>query len=108
MPSITGKLELEYEGELQGPEQVARELIRRAAGAVLDERLGHIDLSGVVEWFDRGGALKVAGDQTTAACLKGFGVVPGLLDAVVAGELAARDQARRTSWAVRHSLSAGR
>ena len=32
VPSITGKLELEYEGELQGGDTIARELIRRAAG----------------------------------------------------------------------------
>jgi magnesium chelatase subunit I len=31
VPSITGKLELEYEGELQGGETIARELIRRPA-----------------------------------------------------------------------------
>ena len=31
LPAITGKLELEYEGELQGAGMIARELIRRAA-----------------------------------------------------------------------------
>src|SRR5687767_14071636 len=40
VPSITGQLELEYEGELQGGDTVARELIRRAAGAVLESRAG--------------------------------------------------------------------
>src|SRR6185295_1800363 len=34
VPSITGKLELEYEGELQGGDTIARELIRRSAGKV--------------------------------------------------------------------------
>ncbi len=34
VPSITGKLELEYEGELQGGDTIARDLIRRAAGRV--------------------------------------------------------------------------
>ena len=29
MPAITGKLELEYEGEMKGADSVARELIRR-------------------------------------------------------------------------------
>src|SRR2546426_9924488 len=32
LPAITGKLELEYEGELQGAEAIAKDLIRRAAG----------------------------------------------------------------------------
>src|SRR6185312_9443153 len=32
LPSMTGKLELEYEGELKGGEAVAREVIRAAVG----------------------------------------------------------------------------
>jgi len=90
IPSITGKLELEYEGELQGGETIARELIRRAAGATLAERMGEIGLEGIVAWFDAGGALKVLGDERTPLCLKGFAVVPGLMDAAVAGQLAGR------------------
>src|SRR5687767_6367607 len=82
IPSITGKLELEYEGELQGGETIARELIRRASGRVLDERAGGADLSRIVTWFDQGGALKVSGDERSDLCLKGFGVVPGLVDVV--------------------------
>ncbi len=34
LPAITGKLELEYEGELKGGDAVARELIRVAVGKV--------------------------------------------------------------------------
>jgi magnesium chelatase subunit I len=82
VPSITGKLELEYEGELQGGDTIARDLIRRAAGRVLEERMGGADLSTIVAWFDQGGALKVSGDQRSDVCLKGFSVVPGLVDIV--------------------------
>src|SRR5213078_3672046 len=38
LPAITGKLELEYEGELQGPEVIAKDLIRRAAGKTFEAR----------------------------------------------------------------------
>jgi magnesium chelatase subunit I len=82
VPSITGKLELEYEGELQGGDTIARELIRRAAGKVLEERAGGADLTRVVAWFDQGGALKVPGDERAELCHKGFAVVPGLMDVV--------------------------
>ena len=82
VPSITGKLELEYEGELQGGDAIARELIRRAAGKVLEERAGGADLARIVAWFDQGGALKVPGDERCELCYQGFGVVPGLLDIV--------------------------
>jgi magnesium chelatase subunit I len=90
LPSITGKLELEYEGELQGGEAIAKELIRRAAGVTMDERLGDISLDQIVHWFDNGGALKVRGDERSETCLKGFSMVPGLVDAAVAGGLAER------------------
>jgi len=82
VPSITGKLELEYEGELQGGDTIARDLIRRAAGKVLEERAGGADLARIVAWFDQGGALKVPGDERSELCHQGFAVVPGLLDIV--------------------------
>jgi magnesium chelatase subunit I len=82
VPSITGKLELEYEGELQGGDTIARELIRRAAGKVMEDRMGGADLAKIVAWFDQGGALKVPGDERAELCFQGFCVVPGLVDAV--------------------------
>ncbi len=96
IPAITGKLELEYEGELQGGDPIARELIRRAAGRVLEERLGGADFTRIVAWFDQGGALKVSGDERSELCLKGFGVVPGLLEAVADGGLAPSSDAAMT------------
>jgi magnesium chelatase subunit I len=92
-PAITGKLELEYEGELQGGDVIARELIRRAAGRVLEDRAGGADLGRIVAWFDQGGALKISGDERAEVALKGFGVVPGLLDLVSDVGLAPRDDA---------------
>ncbi len=88
VPSITGKLELEYEGELQGGDTVARELIRRAAGAVLEARAGGLSLEPVVAWFDGGGALRIAADETTELCARGFAVVPGLVEAASTSGLA--------------------
>jgi magnesium chelatase subunit I len=98
VPSITGKLELEYEGELQGGDTIARDLIRRAAGRVLEERMGGADLSKIVAWFDQGGALKVSGDERSEVCLKGFCVVPGLVDIVAEFGLASsQDPARQVA-----------
>ncbi|MCC7415886.1 MAG: magnesium chelatase [Acidobacteria bacterium] len=65
LPSITGKFELEYEGELRGAEQVARDLIRAAVGSVFAGRFDGIDTRPVVEWFDLGGSLPLA-DTTPA------------------------------------------
>ena len=66
LPSITGKLELEYEGELKGADQVALDLIRSAVRRAFDGWFDGIDTTTVVEWFEIGGSL-TAGDATPAA-----------------------------------------
>jgi magnesium chelatase subunit I len=68
LPAITGKFELEYEGELRGADQVARDIIRTAVGHVFDGWFADVDTNAVVEWFDLGGTLQV-GDTTSAADL---------------------------------------
>jgi magnesium chelatase subunit I len=90
LPAITGKLELEYEGELQGADAIARDLIRRAAGATFTARVGGANVDDIVHWFDEGGALKISADERSETCLKGFSVVPGLIDLVGAVGLAGR------------------
>ena len=65
LPSITGKFELEYEGELRGAEQVARDLIRSAVGSVFTGMFDGTDTRTVVEWFDLGGALTL-GDHSSS------------------------------------------
>ena len=65
LPSITGKFELEYEGELRGAEQVARDLIRTAVGTVFTGTFDGVDTRTVVEWFDLGGTLQLS-DTTSA------------------------------------------
>jgi magnesium chelatase subunit I len=90
LPAITGKLELEYEGELVGADAIARDLIRRAAGDTFEERSGGANVDDIVHWFDEGGALKVALDERSDTLLKGLGVVPGLVDLAEALGLAPR------------------
>src|SRR5229473_2205506 len=65
LPSITGKFELEYEGELRGAEQIARDLIRSAVGSVFTGVYDGVDTRTVVEWFDLGGSLPLE-DGTSA------------------------------------------
>jgi magnesium chelatase subunit I len=82
LPSMTGKMELEYEGELQGPDRIARELIARAAAETFEGRAGGADVDDVIAYFEEGGALQVSDDAGATACVRGFGVVPGLLELV--------------------------
>jgi magnesium chelatase subunit I len=65
LPSITGKFELEYEGELRGAEQIARDLIRSAVGSVFTGMFDGVDTRTVIEWFDLGGSLPLS-DSSSA------------------------------------------
>ena len=62
LPSITGKLELEYEGELKGGDTVARELIRLAVGKVFTRYFDGENLTHVVQWFELGGSHEAGRD----------------------------------------------
>jgi magnesium chelatase subunit I len=80
LPSITGKFELEYEGELRGAEQVARDLIRSAVGSVFTGMFEGQDTRSVVEWFDLGGALPLADTTSADDVVKQARGVQGLID----------------------------
>ncbi|HEY7209958.1 MAG TPA: magnesium chelatase [Bryobacteraceae bacterium] len=66
LTSITGKLELEYEGELKGGDAVARDLIRSAVGKVYNSYFDGANLRPVVQWFELGGSLKLDEDMPAA------------------------------------------
>ena len=82
LPAITGKIELEYEGELVGGHAIAHELIRRASDATMHERAGSLNTDDMVMWFDQGNALQVDGDVSSGAMVEGFQRIPGLLNVV--------------------------
>ncbi|MEW6323157.1 MAG: magnesium chelatase [Acidobacteriota bacterium] len=65
LPAMTGKFELEYEGELKGADAVAHDLVRAAVSRVFDGRFPDADFRQVVEWFDLGGSLAL-GDTVPA------------------------------------------
>jgi magnesium chelatase subunit I len=82
LPAITGKIELEYEGELVGGASIARELIRRAADATFQGRAGGVNVDDIVMWFDEGGALQLEDDAKAAAVLAALNVIPDLVGVV--------------------------
>jgi magnesium chelatase subunit I len=79
-PAITGKFELEYEGELKGADNVARELIRTAVGTVFDGWFPNADHRQIVEWFDLGGNLQVGDTISGPDLLARTAQVQGLHD----------------------------
>jgi magnesium chelatase subunit I len=80
LPSITGKLELEYEGELKGGEAIARELIRMAAGRIYTKYFETANVSQIVQWFDMGGSLKLDESTPSAEMVNELGSIQGLME----------------------------
>jgi magnesium chelatase subunit I len=80
LPAITGKFELEYEGELRGADNVARDVIRAAVANVFNGYYAGADLRQVVEWFDLGGNLQIDDTLGAAELLARTADVQGLAE----------------------------
>jgi magnesium chelatase subunit I len=80
LPAITGKLELEYEGEMKGADYVSRELIRTAIAKTFDTHLHGVNLSQVVQWFDLGGEIQLSDNAGAEEVLEGLSQIQGLLE----------------------------
>ncbi|MEW6130935.1 MAG: magnesium chelatase [Acidobacteriota bacterium] len=88
LPAITGKLELEYEGEQKGAANIARELIKNAVGKTFETYFDHIDCSEIIAWFNDGGALRVGDTDSTELCLSGLRRISGLINAATQSGMA--------------------
>ena len=84
LPAVTGKLELEYEGELKGGDTVAREIIRAAVGKIYDQYLEGVNVAQIIQWFDLGGTLKVDEAADSATMVRQLGGIQGLMEKVKA------------------------
>jgi magnesium chelatase subunit I len=79
LPAITGKIELEYEGELKGGETVARDLIRQSIQAVFRQSHPTADFKPVIDFFESGGSVKLADTDSATAVLSQLERIPELL-----------------------------
>jgi magnesium chelatase subunit I len=79
-PSMTGKMELEYEGEQVGAGRIARDLIKRAAGEIFEGYFVGFDFSSAVRWFDSGNNLKLSDTASASECAGLLEAVPDLID----------------------------
>jgi magnesium chelatase subunit I len=91
LPSLTGKLELEYEGELRGPDTVAKEIIRQATAKVFKRYFDNVPLQSVVQWFELGGALRYSPHASSEELLQHFKRIQGLLEKTQCLGLKAKD-----------------
>jgi magnesium chelatase subunit I len=93
LPAITGKLELEYEGEMKGADFVSRELIRTAVAKAFDTHLHGVNLSQVVQWFDLGGEIQLSDNAGAAEVLEGLNQIQGLMEKLTKLNVGPKDSA---------------
>jgi magnesium chelatase subunit I len=96
MPGITGKVELEYEGEMRGADVVVRELIRAAVGKIYSKYFSEINTQQIEQWFNLGGTVKLDDDQPTAAAIADLREIQGLFDKLTPLGIKASDSPQRT------------
>ncbi len=80
LPAITGKLELEYEGEMKGADTVGRELIRLAVAKTYDDYFNNVNMQQVVQWFDLGGEMQMADSAGAEESLRSLRSIQGLME----------------------------
>ncbi|MGY3213407.1 sigma 54-interacting transcriptional regulator [Mucilaginibacter sp. HD30] len=92
IPAITGKIELVYEGELEGPAKVANILIGKAIKTLLLKYFPDPEkakkskaanpYAAIVAWFADGNTLSVLDDLSAVEYKKALNGVPGLKDVI--------------------------
>jgi magnesium chelatase subunit I len=80
MPGITGKLELEYEGELRGADTVVKDIISTAVRKTYDRHFGDLDTQQIEMWFNLGGTVKLDDAQASASALAELSEIQGLME----------------------------
>jgi magnesium chelatase subunit I len=80
LPGITGKLELEYEGEMRGADTVVREVVRAAIGKVFDKYFADINTQQIEQWFNLGGTTKIEDAKSAAQTLEELSEIQGLFE----------------------------
>ena len=92
IPSITGKLELEYEGELRGADTVVRDLIRLAVAKTFDQYFKDGNMQQITQWFDLGGQLKFSDTAAAGELLDGLKHIQGLTEKLNAVDVKPKDR----------------
>jgi magnesium chelatase subunit I len=95
IPSMTGKMELEYEGEQVGAHRIAKDLIKRAAGEIFEGYFVGIDFASTVKWFEAGNNLRLADTASASECMVLLEAVPELVEtATIPFTFSASDRAQ--------------
>ncbi|MEO8574926.1 MAG: magnesium chelatase [Pyrinomonadaceae bacterium] len=98
LPAMTGKMELEYEGEQIGGTRLAKDLIKRACGVTFEGFFLGIDFTPTVKWFDEGNKLLLSDTAAADECVVLLDSVPQLIEStLVPLEFTRKDKAKLVS-----------
>jgi magnesium chelatase subunit I len=98
LPAMTGKMELEYEGEQIGATRLAKDLIKRACGVIFEGFFLGIDFAPTVQWFDEGNKLLLSETASAEECVMLLESVPELIEStLVPLEFGAGEKAKLVS-----------
>src|SRR6201987_4737163 len=91
LPGITGKLELEYEGELRGADTVTREVVRTAIGKIFDKYFANTNTQQIEQWFNLGGTAKIDDSKSAAQTIEELREIQGLFEKLSPLEISSAD-----------------
>ncbi len=80
LPGISGKIELEYEGEMRGADTVIREIIRQSVATVFDKYFAATNTQQIEQWFNLGGTVQLNDAQASSGSLEELKQIQGLLE----------------------------
>jgi len=80
LPGISGKVELEYEGEMRGADAVIREIIRVSVATVFDTYFATTNTEQIEQWFNLGGTVQLNDAQAAADSQKELQQIQGLFE----------------------------
>ena len=83
LPAMTGKMELEYEGEQIGANRLAKDLIKRACGVIFEGFFLGIDFGPAVRWFEEGNKLLLSDTASADECVVLLDSVPDLIESTL-------------------------
>ena len=92
LPGITGKIELEYEGEVRGADTVIREIIRQSVAVVFDKYFANTNTQQIEQWFNLGGTVQLNDTQPSNGSVEELKQIQGLFEKLSPLQISAKSK----------------
>jgi magnesium chelatase subunit I len=92
LPGISGKIELEYEGEMRGADTVIREIIRASVANIFDKYFADSNTQQIEQWFNLGGTVQLNDAQSSAGSVEELKQIQGLFEKLTPLEINGKSQ----------------